>query len=145
MRIYLDMCSLQRPLDSKTQTRIAVEAEAILSIIAMIESGQSELVSSQALTFEAEQITLPIRKSYVSEILSKAALFIPTQQIEKEARIYVSEGIKPLDALHLASSVAAKADYFCTCDDRLLKRAKQSNTGSTKVVSPLEFILEFES
>lgn len=95
------MCSLQRPLDSKTQTRIAVEAEAILSIIAMIESVQLELVSSQALTFEAEQITLPIRKSYVSEILSKATLFIPTQQIEKEARVFVSEGIKPLDALHL--------------------------------------------
>jgi predicted nucleic acid-binding protein len=145
MRLYLDMCSLQRPLDSKTQTRIAVEAEAILSIIAMIECGQLELVSSQALTFEAEQITLPIRKSYVSEILSKATLFIPTQQIEKEARVFVSEGIKPLDALHLASAVVAKADYFCTCDDRFLKRAKKSDTGSTKAVSPLELIMEFES
>jgi predicted nucleic acid-binding protein len=145
MRLYLDMCSLQRPLDSKTQTRIAVEAEAILSIIAMIECGQLELVSSQSLTFEAEQITLPIRKSYVSEILLKATLFIPAQQIEKEARVFVSEGIKPLDALHLASAVVAKADYFCTCDDRFLKRAKKSNTGSTKAVSPLELIMEFES
>jgi hypothetical protein len=31
MKIYLDMCSIQRPLDTKTQLRIAVEAEAILS------------------------------------------------------------------------------------------------------------------
>jgi predicted nucleic acid-binding protein len=111
----------------------------------MIESGQLELASSQALTFEAKQITLSIRKSYVLGVLSKAALFIPIQQIEKEARIYISEGIKPLDALHLASSVVAKADYFCTCDDRFLKRAKKSNTSSTKAVSPLELILEFES
>jgi hypothetical protein len=28
MRVYLDMCSIQRPLDTKSQVRIAVEAEA---------------------------------------------------------------------------------------------------------------------
>ena len=49
MRIYLDMCSLQRPLDTKTQIRVAVEAEAILNILALWESGQIELVSSPAL------------------------------------------------------------------------------------------------
>jgi hypothetical protein len=30
MKIYLDMCTIQRPLDTKTHPRIAVEAEAIL-------------------------------------------------------------------------------------------------------------------
>jgi hypothetical protein len=35
MKIYLDMCSVQRPLDTKTQPHIAVEAEAILGIIAL--------------------------------------------------------------------------------------------------------------
>ncbi|NCR73622.1 MAG: nucleic acid-binding protein, partial [Microcystis aeruginosa LG13-12] len=29
------MCSLQRPLDTKTQIRVAVEAEAILNVIAL--------------------------------------------------------------------------------------------------------------
>jgi len=48
------MCSLQRPLDTKTQIRVAVEAEAILNVIALWESGQLELVSSQALIFETE-------------------------------------------------------------------------------------------
>jgi predicted nucleic acid-binding protein len=55
---------------------------------------------------------------------------------------HLAEGIKPIDALHLASAVAAKADYFCTCDDRFLKRAKPVDTGQTKVVSPLELIAE---
>jgi predicted nucleic acid-binding protein len=50
--------------------------------------------------------------------------------------------MRPLDALHLASAVIAKADYFCTCDDRFLKRAKAVNTGQTKVVSPLELVTE---
>ena len=51
-------------------------------------------------------------------------------------------GLKPLDALHLAFAVAAKADYFCTCDDRLLKRAKAVHNGPPKVVNPLELIQE---
>jgi hypothetical protein len=42
MRIYFDMCSLQRPLDTKTQIRVAVEAEAILNVIALWEAGQFE-------------------------------------------------------------------------------------------------------
>ncbi|HZU35939.1 MAG TPA: hypothetical protein VFA18_08525, partial [Gemmataceae bacterium] len=31
MRIYLDACSLQRPLDDRGQPRIHVEAEAVLT------------------------------------------------------------------------------------------------------------------
>lgn len=51
-------------------------------------------------------------------------------------------GIKPRDALHLASAVEATADYFCTCDDRFLKRAKTADTLQPKVVFPLELIAE---
>ena len=44
IRIYLDTCSIQRPLDSKTQIRIALEAEAVLGILALCEEGAVELV-----------------------------------------------------------------------------------------------------
>jgi hypothetical protein len=70
------MCSLQRPLDTKTQARVAVKAEAILNVIALWESGHFELVSSQALIFEASPISVPERKAYVLSILSKANLFL---------------------------------------------------------------------
>lgn len=40
MKIYLDTCSLQRPLDSRNQVRIIVEAEAILGILSLFESGR---------------------------------------------------------------------------------------------------------
>lgn len=137
------MCSLQRPLDTKTQVRVAVEAEAILNVIALWESGHFELVSSQALIFEASPISVPERKAYVLSILSKANLFLQTsKQVEKRAEVFVTSGIKPLDALHLAFSVEAKADYFCTCDDRFLRRAKEADTLQTKIVSPLELIME---
>ncbi|MEK7249996.1 MAG: hypothetical protein AAB209_06175 [Bacteroidota bacterium] len=48
MKVYLDNCSLQRPLDSKTQTRIRLEAEAVLVIIALCDEGRIELISSDA-------------------------------------------------------------------------------------------------
>ncbi len=143
MKIYLDMCSIQRPLDTKTQPRIAVEAEAILGIIALYESGQIELVVSDALVFETAQNPHPVRKRHALEVLAKATLFVPTDhRIAEHARAYHALGFKPLDALHLAAAVEAQVDYFCTCDDRLLRRAKKVDTLQTKVVSPLELIIE---
>ena len=53
-------------------------------------------------------------------------------------------GIKPLDALHLASAEEAQAVYFCTCDDKFLNRAKAVNDLKTKAVSPVELIEEIE-
>ena len=143
MQIYLDMCSIQRPLDTKTQLRIAVEAEAILGIIALCEAGQIDLMASDALVFETEQHPHPVRKRHALEVLAKATVFVQTdRRVEERARAFHALGLKPLDALHLASAVEAQADYFCTCDDRLLRRAQTADTLQTKVVSPLEFIAE---
>jgi predicted nucleic acid-binding protein len=143
MKIYLDMCSLQRPLDTKAQVRIAVEAEAILGIIALCEAGQAELIASEALVFELERNPHPVRKRYAVEVLSKAKVFVQADdRVAARAGAFHALGIQPLDALHLASAVEARADYFCTCDDRFLNRAKTIDTLPTKVVSPLELIAE---
>ena len=55
MKIYFDTCSLQRPLDSKTQTRIALEAEAVLGVLSLCEAGEIDLVSSDVLLFETRR------------------------------------------------------------------------------------------
>jgi len=143
VKIYLDMCSIQRPLDTKTQPRIAVEAEAILGVLALCEEEQVVLMSSDTLLFELNRNPHPVRKEYALKVLAKSTSFVPTDgEVEKSARRFQAEGIKPLDALHLASAVVGNADYFCTCDDRFLRRAKAVDTGQTKVVSPLELITE---
>jgi len=143
VKIYLDMCSIQRPLDTKTQPRIAVEAEAILGVLALCEEEQVVLMSSDTLLFELNRNPHPVRKEYALKVLAKSTSFVPTDgEVEKSARTFQAEGIKPLDALHLASAVVGNADYFCTCDDRFLRRAKAVDTGQTKVVSPLELITE---
>ena len=128
MRIYLDLCSLQRPLDSKTQIRVVLEGEAVLGILSLCELGVAELISSDALA-----------------ALSRAKISVALdEQIEKRARELNRTGFGPLDALHLASAEEAHADYFCTCDDRLLRKARSFPSLKTKVMSPIELAEEIE-
>ena len=49
MTVYLDTCSIQRPFDDQSQTRIVLEAEAVLGVIDRIEIGEVELLSSEVL------------------------------------------------------------------------------------------------
>ncbi|GAB4579414.1 MAG: hypothetical protein Fur0022_21520 [Anaerolineales bacterium] len=78
------------------------------------------------------------------EVLSKAKEFIEVdEQAERRAEEFNAHDIKPLDAFHLALAEQARADYFCTCDDRFMKKAKAIAV-KTKVVSPLELIKELE-
>lgn len=146
MRVYLDTCSIQRPLDSRSQIRIALEADAVMGILALCEAGLIELVASDALIFETERNPLMARREHAMAVLSKASLLVElTDPIEQRAQVLVSQGFKPLDALNIASAEAAQADYFCTCDDRLLKRGRGLSGWQTRVVSPLELIQEIES
>jgi predicted nucleic acid-binding protein len=143
MLLYLDMCSLQRPLDDKTQPRVALEAEAVLGILALCRSGEAQLLSSDALKYEAERNPHPLRRAYTDEVLARAFQFIRvSDKIETQAQAYNRAGLKPLDALHLACAVQAGADYFCTCDDKLLRRSRSAHAGPPKVVTPVELIGE---
>ncbi len=62
--IYLDTCSIQRPLDSKSQLRIALEAEAVLGIMSLVEANKVNLISSEILLFEINRNSNQIRKEY---------------------------------------------------------------------------------
>jgi predicted nucleic acid-binding protein len=143
MRVYMDACSLQRPLDNRSQPRINVEAEAVLTALTLVESGDLELLSSDALQFEIGCIPDGQRQARAQEMLALARDFIKLNDaIESGAAEFVEAGLRPVDALHLSSACEAKADFFCTCDDKLLKKAKKLKGLTIKVVSPLELIAE---
>ena len=145
MKIYFDNCSLQRPLDSKAQLRIILESEAVLGLIALCEAGQHDLITSEVLLFEVQQNPNTVRKLFALLALSKSTNFVETNDpVEARARILVEAGLKPLDALHLASAEEGGAEYLCTCDDRFLRRAQSLENLRTKVVSPVELISEIE-
>lgn len=145
MKVYLDTCSIQRPLDDQTQIRIRLETEAVLSIIALIESKQLELLSSEALSFESHRTTNSSRREFALEILAQAAEVVQVDvAIQNRAKQLASRRVMALDALHLASAEAGKADYFCTCDDKLLKKARRLCAATLKVVSPIELLEEIQ-
>ena len=146
MLVYLDTCAIQRPLDDLTQLRIRVEAEAVLAVVAAAEAGEVALVASDVLRFEAENNPLPHRKAFARRVLALASADVATTAgVAARAAAYVAAGIKPLDAVHLASAVEASADFCCTSDDGLLRKGLRVNTAATRVVSPLDLIAGLET
>jgi len=145
MKIYLDVCAIQRPLDTPSHLRIAIETEAILGILALCENGQVEIVSSDALIYEIRRNPHPVRREYALAVLELAKEhLVVTKDVEERANYLVEQGFKPLDALHVAFAEKGKVDYFCTSDDKLLKRAKRLGNLVVKVVTPVELAEELE-
>ena len=143
MEIYLDTCCLQRPLDDRSQPRINIEAEAVLTILGLAETGYFNLVSSEILDNEILRIPDMNRRIRAIEILNISKQYvILNEKIELKASLYIENNIKPMDALHLATAMITEVNYFCTVDDKFSKKAKQFNTVKTKVMSPLELIIE---
>jgi predicted nucleic acid-binding protein len=145
MKVYLDTCSLQRPLDDQTQIRIRLEAEAVLGIIALIENDDLELISSEVLLFESRRNADTTRREFAMEVLAKADQIVQVDNhVQTRAKELNAKGVMALDALHLAAAEAGLADYFCTCDDKLLKKAKRICAPTIKAVSPIELLKEIE-
>ena len=145
MIVYFDTCSLHRPLDNREQLRVALEAEAVLGLLAKCEVGTMTFVSSEALLLEMDRNQQPQKKAYVSSILEQAPMVITVDDaIKQRARVLEKRGFKAFDALHIASAESGGVDYFCTCDDRILKKSRQQTDLSVKVVSPLELANEEE-
>ena len=145
MLIYLDVCAIQRPLDDLTQVRVRLEAAAVLALLDNCRAGGASLVSSDSLVYEAGRNPHPDRRAYAEDVLAAAVVRQSlTDDIEARAAALVAAGLLPLDALHLASAEAAGVHYFCTCDDRLLKRGRASAAPPVRVVSPVELTSELD-
>lgn len=112
-------------------------------MLRLVESGQMELLSSEAILFEVDRIPDIERQARTRDMLKLASRTLElVEEIEVLADDLVQMGLRPLDALHVAFASWVKADYFCSCDDKLLKKAKRLKTLATRAVSPLELIAE---
>lgn len=125
-RIYLDACCLNRPFDDQSQPRIALEAQAILTILSQCESAQWRLITSAALDAELEQTPDRERLGNVRLMLAIAKIkVVSSQALENRSRELREIGFTAYDAAHLASAERGRADVFLSTDDRLIKRAKR--------------------
>jgi len=144
MKIYLDVCCLNRPFDDQGQDRVHLEAEAVLTILKYVEKKKWSLVNSDAILYEVNNIPDPERKIKVQFILSIADDYIRINaKILERAKQIQKWGVRSYDALHVACAEAAQADIFLTTDDNLLKKMRQSE-GETKIKTdnPFNWIKE---
>lgn len=144
MKIYLDVCCLNRPFDDQTQDRIHLEAEAVLLILAHIKAGEWQWVGSQVLYFEIEQTPDPERRNRVEllAIHSHHSVLIE-QRVADRAQHLETLGFHPFDALHLACAESGGVDAFLTTDDRLLRLVSRlSEHLRVRVENPLTWLKE---
>ena len=98
MRIYLDSCCLQRPLDDQTQPRIRVETEAVLAVLAAVRAGDLSLLNSEALEYELSRTPDEARRAEVSALLALADERIEiTEPAEVLAQKLERLGVRPMD------------------------------------------------
>lgn len=143
MRIYLDSCTIQRPLEDQTQPRIRVETEAVMAVLMAAEVGDIVLLNSEALEYETARIPNAQRRTEADAILALARERLEiTDEAEALALILENGGISPMDVLHLALASTARADCFVTCDDKLLRKASVLTNIHCRVVSVLNLFAE---
>jgi predicted nucleic acid-binding protein len=138
----MDNCCLNRPFDNQANLRVHLEAEAIKTIIRLIEQQQWQLISSKILKFEISKIADESRKKELMLIESLASEIIQINPlIATRANEFESFGIQSFDALHLACS-ENNADVLLTVDDKFIKKAQSINKLNISVYNPLVWLNE---
>jgi predicted nucleic acid-binding protein len=145
--VYLDICALKRPFDDARSERVRREADAVARIFEQVDSGSIQLVASPAHRFENDRNPREDRRLATALWLQKASRSVDTtDDIEERARELAAMGFGPLDALHLAFAEKAKARWFVTTDDRLLRRARERRGQmEIEVVGPDQLAIEEEN
>lgn len=143
MRIYLDVCCLNRPFDDQTQDRIRLEAEAILLILSRLQAETWKWLSSEVVVDEIEQTPQPKRRKQVSLLASHAHEWVTLTKSDVARAIHLETvGFGGMDALHLACAESSKADVFLTTNDKLVRNAEQhSQKMKVDVANPLGWLV----
>lgn len=144
MRIYLDVCCLNRPFDDPGQDRVRLEAEAVLTILARSHKERWTLLRSEVVDFEVAEIPDDNRRQRVSLLSSASRSSVRvTETITRRAEEICAMGFQSVDALHLACAEQGEADILLTTDDRFVQKALHNRTGlKVKVANPVRWLIE---
>lgn len=144
MRLYLDLCCFNRPFDDQGHLLVRIQTEAKLAVQESIRSGAYTLVWSAVLDLENTCNPDTERKTAIAEWKTLAEIDVATTAaVEHLACALAGDGLKPLDALHIASAIEAGASYFLTTDKQILRRMKSDQR--ILVLDPVDFIRETEA
>ncbi|MEI6707081.1 MAG: PIN domain protein [Methylococcales bacterium] len=139
MKIYLDNCLFNRPFDEQSHIRIRIETEAKLAIQEEIRRGTYQLICSYILDYENSKNPFRERQEQIMKWKKYAITDIEENtDIIKTALLLNSKGLQKMDSLHIACAIFAKADYFLTTDDKVIKKANAIT--ELEISDPINFI-----
>jgi predicted nucleic acid-binding protein len=144
MKVYLDVCCLNRPFDDQTQDRIRIESESVLTILSHCLSRKWQMVGSEVVDIEIFMIPDSERRHKVSILSTISQLKITIdEKTENRAVELENLGFKPFDALHIASAERGRADVLLTTDDGLLRMALKNEMKLKVIVkNPVKWQME---
>ena len=142
MKIYLDVCCLNRPFDDHSQERIRFESEAVFTILS--RSKTLTLLTSDIVDLEIYKIPDEDRKQKVMLISSIPKMNIAVDdEIISRAKELNKMGFKSFDAFHIACAEKGQADVLLTTDDHLLKKAMSHREFlKVRLENPLRWLME---
>ncbi|MEB3341751.1 PIN domain-containing protein [Okeania sp.] len=143
IKVYLDTSVYNRLYHDQSQINIFLEMQATISILNLIETQKIQSVNSFVLEYENQKHPIPEQRNAVNEHLKKSNFKqLVNESIKNRANQLEIEGIKPIDALHVACFEASNCNYFLTCDQRLLNRCKSL---SIQPINPIDFVKELDN
>ena len=142
MKVYLDVCCLNRMFDDQLQDKVRLETEAIVSVLKRCADGEWLLVGSDIIDIEVSKNPDAIKRQKVLLLHDGAAFKTKyNADIKSRGEQFRRLGAKMFDSLHLASAEYADVDVFLTTDARLVKTAARSDI-KIRVENPLNYYME---
>jgi predicted nucleic acid-binding protein len=139
--IYLDYNCFQRGFDDPRQTRIRMEALACQDIFIKAELEEINLIWSFMHDDETSLCPFVKRKLAIASLANLCKIKIPPHnEIYQIAQTLQQQGnFSAKDVLHVACANYAKANFFLTCDDQLLKQLLKLSL-SIQAMNPIDYI-----
>ena len=113
-------------LDDQAQMRVRLETEAVQLILSHVRANDLRLVVSPVHDVEVTAIPDPTEREYLLRLLRQVGQRISPdlRLVRARAEVFVTQGLGPADAAHLAFAESISAD-FVICDDRLLRQCRR--------------------
>ena len=138
-KLYLDICSYNRPFDDQTQIKIRLETEAKLHIQLDIRANEYSLVWSYMHDLENNANPYEEKRNAIALWKSIAVEYCPSSdEILLSGQKIMMYGIKAKDALHLACAINSGCDYFITTDRGLTNKS----IDKIIIMNPIDFVRE---
>lgn len=137
--VYLDNCCFNRPYDDQGHLSIYLETQAKLAIQELVKDKEISLVWSFILDYENQANPDETIKNEIFLWRNIADIICTSNnELLENAKEMVLLGLGKKDALHLASAIDSRCDYFITVDKDILRKASELDNIVT--CSPIVFI-----